>query len=84
MKIMRRYITQVHRYIYIDLWSEKLQVNVELRLVDNSHRDFMRRYEYFMKWLDNMQDVDMDVDSIIVAFSKFKNADLEGSDSSCL
>lgn len=75
MKIMRRYITQVHRYIYIDLWSEKLQVIVELRLVDNIHRDFMRRYEHFMKWLDNMQDVDIDVDSIIVAFSKFKNAE---------
>lgn len=84
MKIMRRYITQVHRYIYIDLWSEKLQVNVELRLVDNTHRDFMRRYEHFMMWLDNMQDIDIDVDTIIVAFSKFKNADLEGSDSPCL
>lgn len=84
MKIMRRYITQVHRYIYIDLWSEKLQVNVELRLVDNTHRDFMRRYEHFMMWLDNMQDIDIDVDTIIVAFSKFKNAVLEGSDSPCL
>lgn len=84
MKIMRRYITQVHRYIYIDLWSEKLQVNVELRLLDNTHRDFMRRYEHFMMWLDNMQDINIDVDTIIVAFSKFKNADLEGSDSPCL
>lgn len=84
MKIMRRYITQVHRYIYIDLWSEKLQVNVELRLVDNTHKDFMRRYEHFMMWLDNMQDVDIDVDTIIVAFSKFKNAQLEGSESPCL
>lgn len=84
MKIMRKYITQVHRYIYIDLWSEKLQVNVELRLVDNTHRDFMRRYEHFMMWLDNMQDIDIDVDTIIVAFSKFKNADLEGSGSPCL
>lgn len=28
--------------------------------------------------------IDIDVDTIIVAFSKFKNADLEGSDSPCL
>lgn len=84
MKIMRRYITQTHRYIYIDLWSEKLQVNAELRLVDNTHRDFLRRYENFMRWLDDMRDVDLEIDTIVIAFSKFKNAQLEGSESPCL
>lgn len=78
MKIMRRYITQAHRYIYIDLF------NAELRLVDNTHRDFLRRYENFMRWLDDMRDVDIEIDVIVTAFSKFKNAQLEGSESPCL
>lgn len=79
MIIKRFYASYAHKHIMIDLYDHENDVNAELRLCDAYSRDFMKRYEPFLKWLHNMSDVPMDADTIITAFTKFKNAEIGGS-----
>lgn len=81
-EIMRVYASAEKRFIMIDLFNEEKQLNIELRCCDNYSRDFMRRYEHFVKWLHDMRTglVRMELDVIATAFEKFKNANIEGVD----
>lgn len=78
-EIMRVYASAEKRFIMIDLFNEEKQLNIELRCCDNYSRDFMRRYDPFVKWLHDMRTglVRMELDVIAIAFEKFKNAHID-------
>lgn len=77
-EIMRVYASAVKRFIMIDLFNVEKQVNIELRCCDNYSRDFKRRYDPFIKWLQDMRSglVRMEIDVITTAFEKFTNAEI--------
>lgn len=70
----------------IELYSEELEIGIELRLTDHSCANFKWIYKPFLEWLQDMMNgsVPMDPDCIITAFEKFKNAHAErGAEDSC-
>jgi len=76
-EIMRVYASVVKRFIMIDLFNVENQVNIEIRFCDQFSRDFKRRYDPFIKWLQYMSSglVRTEIDVITTAFEKVKNAD---------
>ena len=82
-------------FIKIILINEEKDLEIELRCTDFKCEDFKRRYEHFYKWLLDMRGVSIEVDTILIAFERFKSAEIlsyeelakkiyyEGAEDSC-
>lgn len=63
-------------FIKIILINKEKDLEIELRCTDFKCEDFKRRYEHFYKWLLDMRGVSMEVDTILIAFERFKSAEI--------
>lgn len=74
-EIKRVYLNDKGRYIFIDLWNEEKQINIELKFCDNITTIFKTRYNNFIKILDIIcaSKVEITIDFLEQMFTVFKN-----------